>query len=165
MKNIITIITTLAIILTTPVNVSAQTVKNTDFNSHIIYLENGDYLETKIQSEQTKLPLSEISLFTRSTKQITKTKTSTYKSASGKSMWSVSITGTFTYNGSSAKCVSCSHSSKTYVASWSIKSISSSKKDNSATVNAVVVHTYNNTCKTNINKNVTITCSKNGTIS
>ena len=104
MKNIITIITTLAIILTTPVNVSAQTVNNTDFNSQI-------------------------------------------------------------YNGSSAKCVSCSHSSKTYVASWSIKSISSSKKDNSATVNAVVVHTYNNTCKTNINKNVTITCSKNGTIS
>lgn len=34
-----------------------------------------------------------------------------------------------------------------------------------APVNAVVVHTYNNTCKTNINKNVTITCSKNGTIS
>ena len=33
MKNIITIITTLAIILTTPVNVSAQTVNNTDFNS------------------------------------------------------------------------------------------------------------------------------------
>ena len=60
MKNIITIITTLAIILTTPVNVSAQTVNNTDFNSQIIYLENGDYLETKIQSEQTKLPLSEI---------------------------------------------------------------------------------------------------------
>ena len=94
-----------------------------------------------------------------------KDKTSTYKSASGKSMWSVSITGTFTYNGSSAKCVSCSHSSKTYTTNWTIKSISSSKKDNSATVNAVVVHTYNNTCKTNINKNVTITCSKNGTIS
>ena len=77
MKNIITIITTLAIILTAPVNVSAQMTNSTDFNSQIIYLENGDYLETKIQSEQTKLPLSEISLFTRSTKQITKTKTST----------------------------------------------------------------------------------------
>ena len=143
MKNIITIITTLAIILTAPVNVSAQMVNNTNFNSQIIYLENGDYLETKIQSEQTKLPLSEISLFTRSTKQITKTKTSTYKSASGKSMWSVSITGTFTYNGSSAKCVSCSHSSKTYTTNWTIKSISSSKKDNSATANVVAVHTVN----------------------
>ena len=54
MKNIITIITTLAIILTAPVNVSAQMVNNTNFNSQIIYLENGDYLETKIQSEQTK---------------------------------------------------------------------------------------------------------------
>ncbi len=128
MKNIITIITTLAIILTTPVNVSAQTVNNTDFNSQIIYLENGDYLETKIQSEQTNYHFLKSAYFTRSTKQITKTKTSTYKSASGKSMWSVSITGTFTYMVSGAKCVSCSHSSKTYVASWSIKSISSSKK-------------------------------------
>ena len=135
MKNIITIITTLAIILTAPVNVSAQMVNNTNFNSQIIYLENGDYLETKIQSEQTKLPLSEISLFTRSTKQITKTKTSTYKSASGKSMWSVSITGTFTYNGSSAKCVS----------------------------NVVAVHTVNGS--NSIKRYVTITCSKNGTIS
>ena len=159
MKNIITIITTLAIILTAPVNVSAQMVNNTNFNSQIIYLENGDYLETKIQSEQTKLPLSEISLFTRSTKQITKTKTSTYKSASGKSMWSVSITGTFTYNGSSAKCVSCSHSSKTYTT----KSISSSKKDNSATANVVAVHTVNGS--NSIKRYVTITCSKNGTIS
>ena len=48
MKNIITIITTLAIILTAPVNVSAQMTNSTDFNSQIIYLENGDYLETKI---------------------------------------------------------------------------------------------------------------------
>ena len=45
MKNIITIITTLAIILTAPVNVSAQMTNSTDFNSQIIYLENGDYLE------------------------------------------------------------------------------------------------------------------------
>ena len=163
MKNIITIITTLAIILTAPVNVSAQMVNNTNFNFQIIYLENGDYLETKIQSEQTKLPLPEISLFTRSTKQITKTKTSTYKSASGKSMWSVSITGTFTYNGSSAKCVSCSHSSKPYTTNWTIKSISSSKKDNSATANVVAVHTVNGS--NSIKRYVTITCSKNGTIS
>ena len=115
MKNIITIITTLAIILTAPVNVSAQMVNNT------------------------------------------------YKSASGKSMWSVSITGTFTYNGSSAKCVSCSHSSKTYTTNWTIKSISSSKKDNSATANVVAVHTVNGS--NSIKRYVTITCSKNGTIS
>lgn len=55
MKNIITIITTLAIILTAPVNVSAQMTNSTDFNSQIIYLENGDYLETKIQSRANKI--------------------------------------------------------------------------------------------------------------
>ena len=62
MKNIITIITTLAIILTAPVNVSAQMVNNTNFNSQIIYLENGDYLETKIQSEQKPAHINQLAV-------------------------------------------------------------------------------------------------------
>lgn len=120
-------------------------------------------LKQKFKASKTKLPLSEISLFTRSTKQITKTKTSTYKSASGKSMWSVSITGTFTYNGFKCKMCIMLHSSKTYTTNWTIKSISSSKKDNSATANVVAVHTVNGS--NSIKRYVTITCSKNGTIS
>lgn len=128
-------------------------------------LDNGDYIETVIVSE-TSLSNSALGISTLSTsKTITKTKTTYYKNSAGSVMWSVSIKATFTYNGSTSKCTSCSHSTTSPGKSWSIKSCSSSKSGNKATATAVATHTDSDGSKYNINRSVTISCNATGKVS
>ena len=89
MKKIITsiFIAFMMIITIIPVNALEE-------NKSIEYLSNGDYIETTI--------VSSINTLARSNKSGTKTEK--YKNAFGEVMWSVSVTGTFTYNGSSCTC-------------------------------------------------------------
>lgn len=129
------------------------------------FLDTGDYIETIISSE---LPLSfdSSNVPTLATsKTITKTKTTYYKNASGSVMWSVSIKATFTYNGSTSKCTSCSHSTTAPGKTWSIKNYSSSKSGNKATAKAVATHTGSDGAKSDISRSVTISCSPSGTVS
>lgn len=128
-------------------------------------LDNGDYIETVISSE-TSLSDNVLNISTLSTsKTITKTKTTYYKNSTGSILWSVSIKATFTYNGSTSKCTSCSHSTTAPGKSWSIKRCTSSKSGNKATAKAVATHTDSDGSKYNITKSVTISCSANGTVS
>lgn len=71
----------------------------------IEYLDNGDRIETVISY---KAPDKSSVTVNSSTKTATKTKY--YKNSNGAVLWSVSIKGTFSYNVSSSKCTSCSHS-------------------------------------------------------
>lgn len=162
MKKLLIFITTLSLFLICPISTSANTLYTTENNTlQIEHLDNGDYIETTFQS----LPSPTYALFasTKTTQQISKTKKITYKNKAGNIIWYISITGTFTYNGSSAKCISCSHNAKSYGKSWTIKSVSSSKSGNSATATAVIKQSGN--ISRTYNEQVTITCSKNGTIS
>lgn len=119
--------------------------------------ENNDYyIETII----TNTPTTFIPFAQFSTRTITKTKTATMKAADGTALWSVSITGTFTYDGTTSKCISCSHTAMTYVNSWRITSVTSHKSNNSATAIAIAMHETKQ-----YSQAVTITCDKNGTIS
>lgn len=133
-------------------------------NSSIEMLKNGYYIETVISSDTL---LSEnvfnISRFYTS-KTITKTKTTYYKNSSGSILWSVSIKATFSYNGRSSKCTSCSHSTTAPGKSWSISSCTSSKSGNQATAKAVATQTGTDGTKYNITKSVTISCDANGNI-
>lgn len=131
-----------------------------DTQIQIEYLKNGDRIVTVIEDatpdDTAVSPLA-------TTKTITKTKTRYYQSNSGTNLWSASITATFTYDGSTSKCTSCSHSAAAYAQYWSIKSVSSSKSGNSATTDCVATYTY--VFATDYSMSVTITCSANGTIS
>ena len=91
---------------------------------------------------------------------ITRTKTSNLENYAGQVMISVSITGTFTYNGISAVCTSCSCSSASYHPVWQITNYYSTRSGNSATNHTTAVQ--NNTYI--YQKNVTITCSADGTV-
>lgn len=89
-------------------------------------LENGDYIETIITYYDTN------------TRVATKSgsKTNNYTNSSGEILWSVTVYGTFTYNGTTSSCTSSSHSATAYADGWSIKSSSSSKSGYCATANA-----------------------------
>lgn len=119
-------------------------------------LENGCYIETVITGESVDPDSS-----AQSSSTITKTKTKYYKNSSGDVLWSVSIKAKFTYDGSTSKCKSCSHSTTSPGSRWTIKSSSSSKSGNSATAKAVA--TYKNTAEYSMS--VTIKCSADGTVS
>ena len=99
----------------------------------IEYLNNGHYIETIIvycddDSDNTRVA--------------TKSgyKTSNYKDENGVTMWSVTVNGTFTYNGTTSSCTSVSRSTTAPGANWSIKSSSCSKSGNCATATATATH-------------------------
>ncbi len=120
------------------------------------------YTETTISETDTILTMPNI--VPKTSKTITKTKTVNTKASDGTTLWSASITATFTYNGTTSKCISCSHNAKSYAKTWTIKSISSKKNDNTATATAIATHSYGNISK-DFTQTITITCSKNGAIS
>ena len=143
-----------------PASPAAEAAVGPSPQAEITLLENGDYLETVIVDEPAMS--SRISTL-YATKTITKTKTTRYKNQAGDILWSVSIHATFSYNGSTSKCTSCSHSTTCPAKTWKIKSVSSSKSGNSATATATATHT--DLISEDFTKSVTITCSKNGTVS
>lgn len=138
---------------------AAEVPKETQIQ--IKYLENGDYIETVIKDE---IPDDTVTPPLATTKTITKSKTNYYKNSAGNVMWSVTIKGTFTYDGSTSKCTSCSHSASAPGTTWSIKNVSSSKSGNSATAKATATH-KDGSLSTDYSMSVTIKCSANGTVS
>lgn len=152
------ILTVTLSIIDTSITASASTISNNQ--TEITTLENGDYLETTISD----VPISstKISLFS-TTKSITKTKTVKYKSQDGTTLWYVAIKATFSYNGSTSKCTSCTPSAAAPASTWSIKSLSSSKSGNSATATAIATHS--GIISKDFTKSVTISCDKNGMVS
>ena len=140
----ITIISFLLILFSNTSIANATTLEKTD---------NDYYVETIITNVDSDLNF--IALHSNS-HTITKTKT-----ANGTILWSVSITATFIYDGSTSRCISCSPNATSYSSEWKIQSVSSNKSGNSATASA----TANYASLKNYTQNVTISCSKNGTVS
>ena len=148
-KHIITIFSFLLIFITNISIANATVLSN--FN-------NDYYLETVITDAN---PTFSFSTLQSNSHTITKTKTTNIKNTNGAILWSVSITATFTYDGSTSRCISCSPSAETYSSSWTIQSTSSRKSGNSATA----IATANYASLKNYTQSVTISCSKNGTVS
>lgn len=145
----ITIISFLLILFSNTSIANATTLEKTD---------NDYYVETIITNVDSDLNF--IALHSNS-HTITKTKTANIKNANGTILWSVSITATFIYDGSTSRCISCSPNATSYSSEWKIQSVSSNKRGNSATASA----TANYASLKNYTQNVTISCSKNGTVS
>ena len=117
--------------------------------------EDGSYIEEAIE---------ESSSITRST--ITKTKTSTYRGADGSALWSVSVKGTFSYNGSTATCTKSEVSKKNYSLTWKLSNAKASKSGNKAIASVKATeYTSNGAISRTINKTVTLTCSPKGVLS
>lgn len=150
-------------LFTLPFHTAQAAPTSTDTQPFIQMLENGSYFETIIE------PVNDIQQncsILSATKTTTKTKTTYYKNSSGVVLWSVSITGTFSYDGNSSTCTSCSHSTTSPGTRWSIVSASSDKSGNSATATATARYCNPSTnISQDYTKSITITCDKNGTVS
>jgi cell division protein FtsL len=100
---------------------------------------------------------------TRSTK--TASKTTYFKDSNQNVLWYVTITATFTYDGTTSSCISCSHDAGSNNSHWSIKSCTSSMSGNSATATAVATQTLLFGITHDYTGSVTIYCAPDGTIS
>lgn len=148
MKKIVTLFTIISSILFLSLPVSALEQKR-----EIIQLDNGYYLETIIEETPT----------TRASNQKTGRKTANYKNSQGTVVFTV--TGTFTYSGSSSTCTKSVAEASSKNANWKISSKSASKSGNKATAKATAKRYVDGTAVETRNCSVTLTCSSNGSLS
>ena len=77
-------------------------------------------------------------------------------------MWSVSVTGTFSYNGSSCTCTNATVSTTKQSSSWSLSNKKASKSRNKAIAS---VTGKKISAGTSVTRTVTLTCSPTGKLS
>lgn len=139
----------LGLLFLLPTDISALETEQI-VSTTIEYLDDGSYLETTITESNT---------LTRATK--TGSKTTKYYNDAKVAQWYVKVTGTYTYNNSSATCTSSSVTADSYKSIWKIASKSASKNANKATANQY----YNGTLVNTKTTSVTLTCSATGKLS
>lgn len=154
MKRILKIIILSLIVCMIPFHNVKALENNTSYIEEIF--DDGSYIEITIDEGNTN---------TRSS--ITKKKTATYKGSSGIVYWSVTVQGTFNYNGKTSTCTSSSVSTANYSSVWKLsnKKASRSGAIASASVTAKQYHSNGTTVLQTINKTVKLTCDKNGNLS
>lgn len=121
------------------------------------YFENGDYLTTTIFVDSFTQ--------TRATSTKSASKTTTYCNSSGTVVWTFTVTGKFSYNGSTSSCTSASHSYDIKSSAWKVSSASSSKSGSTVSGTIVAKQYQLGVCLNTITRNQSLTCDKNGNLS
>ena len=121
--------------------------------------DDGSYIETVIKKTTSA------SSARSTTSTVSGKKTNTYRNSEGSALWSVTVTGTFTYNGSSATCTKSTVSATSYNSNWKISSSSASKSGATAKATASVKRYADGTYIRTMTQSVSLTCSKKGTLS
>lgn len=150
MKKIITLLLTLVFIL----NTTYVHAYEKNINSTKTYLGNDIYVETVIEEYTT---------YATNTK--TGKKTDTYTNSSGTKIYSLSVTGTFTYNRSSATCTSSSVATTVDAYDWKLIIKNASKSGNKAMANAIFSQYLNGNLIESRYPTITLTCSATGVLS
>lgn len=123
-------------------------------NKEITYFEDGSYLVSEVTPAST-----------RASGTTSGTKPYTYYSASGRSLWEVTLSGTFRYTGSSATCTDSSVSVSVYDSSWYTASKSARKSGSSATGSASMSMKSAGVTVMTVPVSMSLTCDANGKLS
>lgn len=119
----------------------------------IIQYEDGSYLVISIETSYARVA------------GVTKTKYATYHGKDGTSEWKMELTGTFTYNGTTAICTASSCSVSIYDTDWYVISKTASKSKNVAYATAVLGRKVLGVKVDEKTYNLTLTCDANGNFS
>lgn len=158
--NKITILTLLIALLSAAFNTTPSVAYAAEEVSAVV-IDNGYYYETIISEEITSSFALEPTIPT-----VIKTKSTSMKNSDGETLWTLSITATFVYDGKIAECVSCTPKAVSYDSSWIVQSVTSTKNDNSATATMIIRRTdLLDSTHQDYTKSVTITCDPFGKVS
>ncbi len=152
MKKIVALFTLFCVIVF-PTNIYASSNPNITISQE--YLKDGAHITTVIREGASTQAAS--------TKRATKT--TSYVSSDNTVAWSVSVTGTFKYNGSTSSCTAATVATSSNSSYWSIVSSSASKSGNSATATAAAKQVFAGITLQTVSKSVTLSCDKNGKLS
>ncbi len=133
-----------------------KTVEGKIVAKEVIPLNESYYLE--VVTSDTTSPLATMA---RTTYSRSASKTHNIKNIYGNTVASYTLSATFTYNGSSSKCTSASHSESISVSGWRFSSATASWSGNKAIGSYLVKCSALNQSITNT---ITITCDANGNI-
>lgn len=159
MKKLLSICLTIMLLATsTNTQIISASSKNSNFKCTTEYLSDGSCYKTTMSTPY-------VSFTNYATNTITRTKTTEYYNANNKLLWSISITATFRYNGTSVTCTSCTPYHRINNNHWSVYSLSATHTDSSATTHATMSNTLLSGAKQTINKSVTIYCTPTGIVS
>ncbi len=102
----------------------------------------------------------------RATYTKTGSKVYNYADSNHKSLWTITVKGSFTYNGSTSKCTNSSVSVKSYVSNWTVSGAKAWKSGSTAYASAQgkMKNVLGQTTRT-VNKQVSLTCSPSGKLS
>lgn len=126
------------------------------------YFEDGSQIITCVYEDISNQGISTAA----TTVSKTGRKTKTGKDSDGETLWSLTVTGTFTVvTGSSATCTASSYSYTVPGSGWSLQSGSATKSGNTATANGNFIKKILGITTQNINVSVTLSCDVNGTLS
>lgn len=127
-----------------------QSINSTDI---IETFDDGSYIESFTEENI-------ITSFSRSSSTKSAQRTYTYKSSSGKILWTITVTGTFTYNGSSSSCTKASVSTTCPSSTFKLASKKATKHNSTATAS---FKQYNDSVYLRtVTHSVSISCDKNG---
>ncbi|MCC8073109.1 MAG: hypothetical protein LIO62_03160 [Clostridiales bacterium] len=154
MKKFSTVILILFILIfMCPTTIFAQEIK---VNKNIEYLDDGSYIVTEFNTNGA-------STFSTSTKNYAKS--SSYYNSDDEKEWTVVLTGTFSYTGTSATCTKAVKSYTIYNDKWKVTSSSASKSGNKAIGDFVLKKYVLGVSVKTVDKTLTISCSKTGVCS
>ncbi len=155
-------ILSLILIFTFTLSVPFSTAKASDTDSTEApdsvtyeYFDDGSYIMTTI----TILPST-----ARTTNYVTATKTGAYLNADNELLWSVTVTGSFKYTGTTSTCTDASVSTTFKSSAWKLVSSSASKSGNTATATADGKYYFVGLPVATRSITVTLTCDKNGNL-
>ncbi len=120
----------------------------------VIYYDDGSYLTITI-----------IQYHSRSTNSTSGFKRYVYSNTDGTTEWRAILTGTFTYDGTTATCTESSVTTYVYASNWYEVSKTAGKSGNTATGSVTMGRTVLGFTVAKETYNMTLTCSPSGTIS
>lgn len=157
MKNRLMIMLIAALIVSifiVPTVYASEFPSTNSIEENVVYLSDGSYIITTITEHENNT-----SIFS-SEQTKNGSKTSTVYSSTGSTLYSLTVHGTFSYNGSSASAKSSSYSYSEESPLWNFSSASSYCSGASATASG----TFKSTIQSKTLR-VSLTCSANGTLS
>lgn len=136
--------------------IHATEAKNNS-DSYIEYLDNGDYLMITLIQESS-LVSSRAPKTTSGSKKVSYMHDNTV-------LWTVTVSGKFSYTGSTSTCTSASVSTTCPSSSWKIVNKSSSKSGNTAIAKATGKKYLSGVCIQTVDRIVKLSCSSSGKLS
>ncbi|MCM1500131.1 MAG: hypothetical protein NC124_16835 [Clostridium sp.] len=124
-------------------------------------LGNGDTIITQMTTTSNNSSAS-----TYATKKtVSGSKTVTYRNSKGNVLWTFILNASYTYNGSSATCISVSTSSSVNETAWKLSNITKSKSSNIANASVTAKHYLLGVPVTTVTEKLTLKCSASGKLS